>query len=368
MRDEPGAAGAAEEGAPTRDDARSSAPAGTAVPDGGVLRRVLGVPLFHKMLFGNVTVVVAFALAMDVLADAAARPHAPLLLAAAAVLLTVVVNATILRWALRPLALLQETAQLARAGHRDARVPVSPLADRAMRRLTETFNGLLDADAAHRARLRKVAITALGAAEEERRRLARELHDGTAQELAAVLLQLKVARRLDDTAARDALLEQLGESLGRTVDEIRGMAGTLRPPSLDMLGLAPALETIARQLGERTTLRIRTRLDNVSGALAPEAELALYRVVQEALTNAVRHASAQEVELDLVRRNGAVVATVRDDGRGFGLDSVLNAGAVGLFGMQERAAYVGGSVAIRTEPGAGTRVEVVIPVREATPQ
>jgi two-component system, NarL family, sensor histidine kinase UhpB len=330
-----------------------------------VAHRLLGVPLFYKILVANAVIVAAVAAALALLVGAAPPAELVLGVAAAGIVLTIALNAAIVRLALRPLAQLQATAERIRAGDSAARVPPSALADRDLRRLAATFNAILDADTEHRRRLRTIAVTALGAAEEERKRIARELHDVSAQELAALHIRLRVARNLADAEQRDHMLLELSEDLGRQINELRTMAGGLRPPALDMLGLGPAIEALARTLGEHGDVRVRARTEPVAGLLDATAELAIYRIVQEALANAAKHAGATQVDVELSRRNGALYASVHDDGRGFDLDAAMRHGAIGLFGMQERAAYIGGAVAIDSRPGAGTRVEISIPLGEA---
>jgi two-component system, NarL family, sensor histidine kinase UhpB len=331
----------------------------------GGLRRLLAVPLFYKILIANAAVVAAVAVTVAALAGVEPAGGRVLGVALFGILLSLGLNAVIVRLALRPIADLQAAAERVAAGDFTVRVPESALADRDLRRLATTFNAMLAADQERRRRLRELAVRALGAAEEERRRIARELHDGVAQQLAALQIQLRVARNVRGEDDRDALLLEVGQELASQIDELRSMAGGLRPPALDMLGLAPAVESLARQLAERSGVRIRTHTEPVNGLLEPAAELAMYRIVQEALGNAARHAAAKQVDVDLERRDGYVVASVRDDGRGFSVLEALGSSAVGLFGMQERASYVGGSVAIDSHPGGGTRIDISIPVAEA---
>jgi two-component system, NarL family, sensor histidine kinase UhpB len=339
---------------------------GASTRGGGVLRRLLRLRLYYKVLIANGAIVVVVALAFAMLAGVAEAGRIAIFVAASGVLLTIALNALVLWLALSPLAQLEATAARVQAGDLDARAPVSPLADRNLRRLARTFNAMLDADAEHRRRLRAIAVSALGAAEEERRRIARELHDGAAQELAALNVGLRVARGVADPAQRDQMLLALGEELARQMEQLRELAGGLRPPALDMLGLGPALESYARQLGERTGLRVCASVNGgLSDALSDEAQLALYRMVQEALGNVMKHADAAQVDVALWRENGAVIATVQDDGRGFDVAQALAGGSVGLFGLQERAAYIGGRVDIDSVPGRGTLVRIEIPVREA---
>ncbi|HET6763932.1 MAG TPA: sensor histidine kinase, partial [Longimicrobiaceae bacterium] len=286
-------------------------------------------------------------------------------MAVAGVFLSLAVNALILRLALSPLDLLEETAARVQGGDLQARVPISPVADRELERLTHTFNAMLDASAADRARLREVAARALGAAEEERKRIARELHDETAQTLAALLIRIRILRNGDPGALEDGL-ETLRSEIGEALEGVRRYARGLRPPALDELGLLPAIDSHVRWLSEATGLAIEAAADpSIDGLLPPEAELAVYRIVQEALSNVVRHSGAHRVDLSVARAPSAVIVTVADDGRGFSTTDVMSTdgSGLGLFGMQERAGYLGGRVDITSHPGAGTRVRAEIPIR-----
>lgn len=331
-----------------------------------LVRALLRFPLFYKILIANAAIVLLVTLACAVVTHATASGNGAdyLGLLAAGLLVSITSNALILRLALRPLVRLQETADRVQAGDLSARAEASPLADRDLERLVETFNATLDSGAAYRQRLRDIAARALNATEEERKRIARELHDGTAQTLTALRVRLRIARSLQDDAARAALLERLSAEIGEATEEVRRIAQGLRPPALDMLGLAPAIESHARAVAETVGITVETDVSGVDGLLAPEAELALYRIVQEALSNVVRHSDAGRTRITLSSTARAVTATVEDDGRGFEVDAEMASGGLGLFGMQERGAYVGGTVDIESEPGAGTRIRVTIPVAE----
>ena len=339
-------------------------------PGGRLIARLLRVPLFYKILLANAVLVGLVAVAGPVLAMHMVRAWPDLaaaqivtVVAFIGVVVSLVVNAVILRVALSPIWSLERTAARVQAGEQDARAPLSIVADRDLERLVVTFNGMLDSSASYRRRLQEIAARALRAAEEERKRISRELHDGTAQSLAALRIRLRLARAAKTEAQREALLEEISEEIGEATEEVRRMARGLRPPALDMLGLAPAIESHARGLAEATGVTVEIDLAPVSGELTPEAELALYRVVQEALSNVVRHANATRIQIRLRRRAGFIEATVEDNGRGFSVDAVTadSDRGLGLFGMQERAAYVGGSVDIQSRPGEGTRVRVTIP-------
>jgi two-component system sensor histidine kinase UhpB len=328
------------------------------------MKTLLRLPLFWKILVANAVVLAVVAVALARVEATLHDLHTLLLIGLPGLALIVGVNALLLRLALQPLSQLEQTADRVAAGDTAARVPDSPFADPAMRRLAATFNRMLDQQEEQRRRLRDIASTALGAQEEERRRIARELQDGLAQELTALAVRLRLARGTADPERRDVLMQELGAELSRRVDEVGAMAYALQPPGLDVLGLAAALEVLARQLAERTGIEVRTRLAPLAGALSPAVEIALYRIIQEALGNATRHADAALIQLELERRDGHVRALIADDGSGFDVADALRSRSPGLFGMQERAAYTGGSVQIESRPGAGTRVLVTIPVTD----
>ncbi|HEX2166925.1 MAG TPA: sensor histidine kinase, partial [Longimicrobiales bacterium] len=241
-----------------------------------------------------------------------------------------------------------------------ARVEQMELADRDLDRLAATFNMMLDSAESYRARLRDVAARALSAQEDERRRIAQELHDGIAQTLTALRVRLRVVRSLDG-AARTEALEAISGDIGAATEEIRRIARGLRPPALDILGLSPAIESHARSVAGTSGLHIETNVAEVEDMLSADTELALYRIVQEALSNVARHSGATSARVDLEVTREAVQVVVSDNGRGFAVEQEMSSGGLGLFGMQERGAYLGGTVDIESTPGAGTRVRVSIP-------
>jgi two-component system, NarL family, sensor histidine kinase UhpB len=337
-----------------------------------LVRRLLRVPLFYKILLANL-VIVELGVVLGMLAGrwsatagALETVEAWLAVTVLGLLLTTAVNIVILRYALQPLRLLEETAERVHAGDLDARVPSSPLADAELRRLTHTFDSMLDAVTAYRQRLRDIAARALNAEEEERKRIARELHDETAQTLAALLIRLRLARRMEDPAEKDRVLAEIRDQVGEAIEGVRRFARGLRPPALDELGLVPAVESHARSLAQSTRVAIRIDAEPVLGMLTPQAELALYRIIQESLSNTVRHARASVVDVRIGRTDGMVFAEIRDDGTGFDVESTMahDGQGLGLFGMRERAGYVGGSVSIVSRRGTGTEVRAEIPTSE----
>jgi two-component system, NarL family, sensor histidine kinase UhpB len=337
------------------------------------LRALLRVPLFYKILFANAvivggTAVLATLLAAHLLRDASDASLLTLLapLAVAALLLSVTVNALILRLALEPVKVLERTAARVREGDLDARVALSPVADRQLTHVGATFNAMLVSISAYRAQLREMAARALQAEEMERKRIARELHDDTAQTLAALLIRLRVVRSMTDSAEQDAALDDIRAEIARALEGVHRYARGLRPAALDDLGLVPAVETHARMLSEAVGLPIRIESDRLDGLLSSDAELALYRIIQEALSNVVRHSGGTRALVRFEHRGDELHVSIEDDGHGFAVDRILRTEGrgLGLFGMRERAAYTGGDVRIESEPASGTRVRVRIPVAE----
>jgi signal transduction histidine kinase len=203
----------------------------------------------------------------------------------------------------------------------------------------------------------------VGAQEEERRRLALELHDETGQALTSILLGLKAiggAKSKEDAERAEADVRAL---VVQALQDVRALAVELRPSALDDFGLAPALERLAHTFAERSGIEttVETHLE---ARLPAEIETTLYRVVQEALSNVVKHAAAEHVSVVVAQRGGTVAATVDDDGQGFDEDAV-RADALGLTGMRERLALVGGKLELESAPGNGTTVAVQVPLAPA---
>ena len=216
-----------------------------------------------------------------------------------------------------------------------------------------------------RADLQKLSTLLLRAQEDERRSLARELHDEVGQSLSAILMETEGAECEDRPAGIREHLDSIKRLAEQTVNQVRDLALLLRPSMLDDLGLAPALNWHARETSKRTGLNVAVSADDAIDSLPDEHRTCIYRLVQEAVNNAVRHAHARTVEVAVHKQNQKVDVTVQDDGAGF--DTRFMRG-LGLLGMEERIRRLGGHLKISSEPGRGTLVRAVLPVAELSPR
>ncbi len=314
------------------------------------------LPLFWRVLALNGAVVTTMAIAIaivlpDPFAHVAADDAAIL---AVTLTVTLVANALLLRRALAPLthlpALLRRVDPL-QSGER-LQVPSAPSE---AAELAQAYNEMLDELETERLEsTRRV----LSAQENERLRVARELHDEVGQTLTGVLLGLaRVSRHAPLELAQP--LEQLLETTRASIDDVRRIAQRLRPEPLEDLGLAVALLALSRRMREQSGLRIACRIPADLPPQSPERELVVYRVAQEALTNAIRHSDAAGMSVALQLRCDCLTLSVRDDGRG------MNEGhreGGGMRGMRERAGLVGATLQIMSAPHAGTEVRLDVPL------
>lgn len=209
----------------------------------------------------------------------------------------------------------------------------------------------------------------ISAQEDERKRIARDLHDGVGQTLTYLVVAL---RRLVETAgtADQARIGQLGAITAQTLEEVRRLARGLRPSVLDDLGLQPAIERLAEELSETQGIHIGFDFIGTDDArLSGEIETAIYRIVQESLTNTVRHSGASEASVRIELRPGAVTVRISDNGRGFDTTAYLPgasaARSVGLSSIRERTALLGGAALIESNRGQGTSIQITLPISTA---
>ena len=344
----------------------------------GFGQALLGLPLFLKVLVANVVVVLIGVglgtwFTLTFVANASGGdPHWP----AIAVMLfvgfaaSVIINAVVLTLALQPLHALERTFDRVAAGDLSARAQRVLFRDPDVERLGDTLNTMLDVLQDHRGLLQKMSEQVLAAQEDERKRIARELHDETAQALTTLLIRLKILEKARTATDMRRQIYELRELTAQTLEAVRKLAVELRPATLDDLGLLAALEGYTESYRSRMPVRVTFSADGFDdrdGRLPPQIELVLYRVVQEALTNVAKHADAHEIHVELCRRPDEVIAVVDDDGSGFNVEDMMRSRerGLGLFGMQERLALVRGQLVIDSEPGKGTRIHARVPSRLA---
>jgi two-component system sensor histidine kinase UhpB len=274
-----------------------------------------------------------------------------------ALVLVALVNLLVLRRIVRPLETLTALARRVDLTRPGARMPGAAASSEAGE-LALTFNEMLARLETER---REATGRVLEAQESERLRIALELHDQVGQELTAVLLGLaRIRGMLDESLRRD--IEDIQEAVRASLEDVRRIALELRPEALDDLGLVSALAVLCERFSQRTGIQVSQRLAEHLPELGHDEELVVYRVAQEALTNIARHSGADHAQLRLSARDGALVVTVSDDGRG-----ILAGGepGTGIRGMRERAALIGASLELgANDNGRGCAVTLVV---EAAP-
>ncbi|MEX2210647.1 MAG: histidine kinase [Gaiellaceae bacterium] len=301
-----------------------------------------------------------FALGTAALALSPATVSWPIALTEAVVLTgglaaILVVNLLLVRRSLAPLGRLTGLMHGVDLLRRGQRLQITGPAE--VRELGAVFNEMLDRLEQERYESGRAAFQAQ---EAERKRVAQELHDEIGQALTAVMLQLsRLAKRAPPDLEGE--LREAQETTRASLDDVRRIARQLRPEALDDLGLPAALAALTRMFAERTGMRIRCVLSPDLPALRGDTELALFRVAQESLTNAARHAGTTRIDLSLEQAAHAVVLRVRDEGKGF--DGARSGS--GIRGMRERAALVGGNLTIEERAGGGVEVRLEVPVETA---
>lgn len=335
--------------------------------------------LFGKVLIANSAIVVLGAVAgtwltvqyVQLVANHGVPMDLVAFFALAGIVLSVLINWLVLRLALQPLAELERTARRVQQGDLTARVSLGIISDPDTRRLAETMNAMLRSLEgqraqlqAHARRIQELSARVIRAQEEERQRVARELHDETGQMLTSLAIGLKVlqgAKTLDEARGQVAALQEMAH---QALEGVHQLAVELRPKMLDDLGLIPALRWYTGQWARQMNVALTFDASVRDERLTPEGELAIYRMVQEALTNVAKHSGAKHVWVTVEESPGGVRAIVRDDGRGFDAERMSTAAheqRLGLFGMQERLALVGGRLHIMSAPGQGTQLVAEVP-------
>lgn len=312
------------------------------------------VSLLWRVFAANVVVfVVAFAILAwaPVTVHRVATPN-ELVVLSIGLALMLAADLILLRRAFAPLRRLATLMGAVDPGQPGRRAEALGGAGREVVALANALNAMLDRLEGER---RESGRRALAAQEAERQRIARELHDEIGQTLTAVALRAERAAT-GGSAQGDALTE-IAETVLRSLADVERIGRELRPEALDDLGLINALIVLCSRVDGQGNLRVRRSLEWDLPAMSPEVELVIYRVAQEALTNALRHAAASEVAVSLRDDGAAVVLSVRDDGRGLPPDITEG----GLRGMRERAMLVDAELDVRSHPGQGTEIVLAVP-------
>jgi two-component system sensor histidine kinase UhpB len=335
----------------------------------------LRLSLFEKVILANSLILIGEALAGLWVTSHSLEAHHYLIdtsFIVIATLLGLLINVALIRASFRPLFGLMHTIRKVSAGDTHTRAQVVST-DTEIGELAQAFNGMLDRlDQAHR----EQAMLIFQAQEEERRRLALELHDESSQNLTALLVHVEILNQWLQAlpveaithAARGQLhggLQQLNHLTQGTLENIRILAQQLRPSVLDDLGLQSALRWLAEDSRERLQLPVEVQVEQVEDTIRRQKHAALYettlfRIAQESLTNTARYAHAQHIWLSLEQDQHSISLQVRDDGCGF--DTLQKHAGLGIAGMRERATLLEGTLTIISQPGQGTTVEVSLPL------
>ncbi len=277
--------------------------------------------------------------------------------------LSFLINYGVLRVALRPLDRLQATVNRVRGGDLSARLIAGRQDDDRFALLTETFNQMLTAQTEANQELRTFSQRILEAQEDERQRVARELHDQSAQTLTMMLVRLHLLEKSGEPEQVRLHSKELRKLTAQALDDVRRIALELRPKILEDLGLSEALAWQVDEINASGALSASIKTIGIDRRLPKDIELAFYRVGQEALTNIARHAGAKIARVTLQRNAADVTLVIEDDGRGFDpARSQTEHRGLGLSGMRERLALVGGTLKIDSRPRQGTRVTATAPV------
>src|SRR3954452_2900562 len=307
--------------------------------------------LLHQVLAVNAVLVAATAVVSALLSPKDTRG---LILIGVAIVSAVLVNTLLLSKRLAPLDRLLDTMERVDLSAPGQRAQVAANASREVERLTAGFNRML-------ARIEEERVAGgravIRAQEEERARIAQDLHDEVNQALTAILLRLQAAA-LDVPPGLRSELKEIQTLATQAMEELLTLARTLRPTALDDHGLVPALASQVSNFGERTGIRSSFPRHGALPELSDEEQLVLYRVAQESLSNVVQHSQASAVRVEL-SNVGRTTLRIRDDGCGFSPQN-RSGGRLGVSGMRERALLVGGRLNVFSAPGEGTTIELTM--------
>jgi signal transduction histidine kinase len=319
----------------------------------------LRVPLLVKLVGANLLVTA-------ILLSLGRRPGLTSGIVGVVVAISVALHTVLTVLALRPIRDLEVVASRVWEGDLGARVERSAIADQGVVRVGSMFNILLDGLATERSRMRSLAAQVIATGDRERAAIAHELHDSTAQLVAALQLQLAASARDAAEPELAARLRAARDSAEEILEEVRRLAYTAHPRVLDDLGLEAALRKLARDSSHGNGIDIDVNAKRARNRFPATVEATLFRVAEEAVLNATRHASPRQVQINLIEQHPSVTLEIHDDGCGFDLADAERRGAgAGLLSMRERVALLDGRLDIRTSAGSGTTVSATVPLDAA---
>ncbi len=337
-------------------------------------QRLRRMSIVNRLLIGNSIVIIATAVIATLLSgrlDSILHEAGvvPIILSVCfGVLLGSVANYWVIRTALRPLQDLHEMVKRVQAESTDEQMRLPEDTNPDIRQLAATVNSMLDRLDTRTRQLRAISERLINAQEDERKRIARRLHDDTGQSLSALIMNLERMESMIPAESSDLLRRMVTarKLATRTLEDLRNVIYGLRPTMLDDLGLAPAIRWYARSGLDEAGVQVKFDSLDETMRLPPQVETTLFRIAQEAISNIVRHAHAKSASIALWQEDGAACLWVEDDGCGFDLTHIstqaLPMQHLGLLGIKERAELVGGDVMVDSVPGRGTRLEVHVPL------
>jgi len=333
--------------------------------------RVVRVPLFYKVVLANSAVsvllgIVGASIAVWHVKSLPSDAHYDLivLLATASFAISLAVNCLVLKLVLTPLERLQKAAHDVRQGKQDVSITAGRISDERLDLVVDTFNQMLSDMKQNTQQLHHLSQQVLHAREEERQRIARELHDEAGQTLTSLLLYLKLLEKSQNPEEAQRI-KNLRKLTAYALDEIRQVAVSLYPKILDEWGLAAALGCRVDELNASDSIQVTLQVEgDGQGRLPRDLELALYRVAQEALNNIARHSRAQRAQVTLKQESNWITLEIQDDGIGLNTAALQGGGGrgSGLAGMRDRLALIGGELVLESQVGKGTRIVARAPL------
>lgn len=334
-------------------------------------QRLTHLSIYKQIVIGNAIIIVVGAIGGTLitrqLTDMAADVGLIFLFASVGTLLVIIINGWIIRAALRPLRDLSKVAEKLGSNREGVESLLSSGTDPDIHQLAKGLNSLLQQLDEHNRQLKALSKQAIRAQEEERKRIARSLHDDTGQALTSLIINLKRIENQIPTQEVELRenIEAIIELAKNTLGELRQIIYGLRPAMLDDLGLIPAIRWYARSNLEGAGVRVEVISNSEIDPLTPELKIALYRIAQEAINNIIKHSQAKSATITLDQINGVVHLCIEDDGLGFDVKNTtmqaIHNQKWGIVGIEERVNLFGGEVQIDSRPQQGTRLEISMP-------